>query len=217
MIEPEPASMNPSLLNCADSASQNTNQFNLSGDANDPEVQLAESLSNELNRIASAPFSVYLLLDTTIDPLYGEDKNSQYSEPILDVIGYYSPAPLKFELTKWGIDSDIDLVVIIARNELLNKCNRLLQHGDLILDKHNRLFIITEVYDDANFKYEWINQYVMCKRKASDTTILLGDYNNPSQGPILPQSTEKAAGLPPSPDKSKADIRYDDLYNERIK
>ena len=216
MAQPPNNSANPPLSESGGTDQGANNLFKMYDEENKSEVDLAKAWNQELNRIASAPVTIYLLLDTTIDELYGEDKNSQYSAPIPNVIGHYSPQPIKFELLKWGIDSDIELVIIFTKDELERKIGRMMQHGDLIYDKDKRLFEVTEVYDDANFQFEWVSQYVMCKRKLGDTTILLGDYDNPNEGAARDYPPENAGDLPPSPGKTKEEIRYDDLYDERV-
>ena len=208
---------NPSLANCADSLTGDANPFKLYDQGNSNEVNLLKSLTQELNRITAAPVTVYLMLDTKIDKLYGEDKDTRYSPPIPSVIGHYSPQQIKFTLSLFGIDSDIDTVFYFTRDELTKKLNRLLQHGDLIYNKDKQLFEVTEVTDDTNFNYEWVNQYVLCRRKIGETSLLLGEYDNYqelSNRKDLPP--EHAGDLPPHPDKTKTDIKLDDLYGDRL-
>ena len=193
---------NPSLKNCADSLSGDANTFRLYDEKNKNEVNLLKALSSELNAISSAPVTVYLLLDTTVDNLYGEEKNVQYSAPFEQIVGHYSPSQIKFTLSLFGIDSDIDTVFYFTQDELLGKLGRVLQHGDLLYDKDNRLFEVTEVIDDTNFNYEWISQYVMCRRYQGDKSFLLGDYNNDTELSNREEIAEQEAGdLPPSAEK----------------
>ena len=143
---------------------------------NTNEIDLAKSFNDELTNIASAPVTVYKLLDTQIDPLYGETCNAQYSEPIQNVVGYFTHMPLMFLLQAWGIDSEIDFVIFFTQEELKNKIGRLIQPGDLIYNHENRLFEVLEIHDDTSFRFNWVNQYALCKRKIGDTTELIGDY-----------------------------------------
>ena len=208
---------NPKLADCANTLSGENNPFRMYDESNLNEVNLLKELSQELNKISAAPVTVYLLLDTNIDKLYGEDKNSRYSAPISDVVGHYSPQQIKFTLSMFGIDSDIDTVFYFTRDELMSKLNRLFQHGDLIYNKDQQLFEVTEVTDDTNFKYEWVNQYVLCRRKVGDTSMLLGEYDNPQEISNMKDVPPEAAGdLPPSPSKTNDDIKFDDLYGEKL-
>lgn len=151
-------------------------------EGNKNDIALAKSLQQELNEITSAPSTIYLLLDTTIDPLYGETKNPRYSSAIPNVIGQFSPMSLKFELDKWGVNSDTELLIFFTKSELMNKCGRVLQQGDLIYDYRNFLYEVTEQYEDTNVMYEFINQYVFCRRRLGDAPILSGDYKQPKEG-----------------------------------
>lgn len=146
------------------------------------DAELAKKLQQELNEISSIPVSVYLLLDVKIDNLYGETKNARYGDPI-KVTGHFSPMSLKFELNKWGLDSDLDFLIFFVQDELIGKCGRLLQQGDLLYDCYQRLWEVTEQHEDTNMNYIWINQYVLCKRKLGDTPVLGGtDYQQPAEG-----------------------------------
>jgi len=208
---------NPSLAKCAETLTGDANPFRMYDDANSNEVNLLKAITQELNQITAAPVSVYLLLDTKIDKLYGEDKDTRYSQPILDVVGHYSPQQVKFTLSMFGIDSDIDTVFYFTRDELMSKLGRLMQHGDLIYNSDRQLFEVTEVTDDTNFKYEWVNQYVLCRRKLGETSLLLGEYDNPQEISNMKDLPPESAGdLPPSPAKTKDDIKFDDLYGEKL-
>jgi hypothetical protein len=158
------------------------NPFRMYDPQNPADVNLGKNLQKELNEISSAPCTIYLLQDTEIDPLLGETKSAIYGKPIYNVIGHFSPQSVKFELAKWGIDSDIDMILFFTKDEVISKCGRVLQHGDLILDIYNRLFEITEHYDDTNFNYTWISQYVLCKRHLGDASFLAGEYKNKPEG-----------------------------------
>ena len=151
-------------------------------EGNKDDINLAVSLQQELNQISSAPSTIHLLLDTTIDPLYGETKNPRYSSPIPGVIGHFSPMSLKFELSKFGIDSDTELLVFFTKIELMNKCGRILQQGDLIYDYRQYLYEVTEQYEDTNVLYEFINQYVFCRRRLGDLPMMGGDVKQPKEG-----------------------------------
>lgn len=143
---------------------------------NKSEFNLLEHLQKEMTDITAAPSTIYLLLDTAIDPLYGETSNAKYAEPIPNVNGYYQVHEMIFELQKWGIDSQIEMVIFFPRTELMEKIGRLLQPGDLIYTYENRLFEILDVRDDTNWLYNWVSQYCMCRRKLGDTSALLGGY-----------------------------------------
>jgi len=154
--------------------------FDPEGNKND--ITLAKNLQQELNEISSAPSTIYLLLDVSMDPLYGETKNPRYSSPIPGVIGHFSPMSLKFELDKWGVNSDTELLVFFTKVELMNKCGRILQQGDLIYDYRNYFYEVTEQYEDTNVLYEFINQYVFCRRRLGDLPFMGGQVNQPKEG-----------------------------------
>ena len=180
----------------------NSTKLKLYDPSNIAEKQLLTNLNLELNEITAAPSTIYLLLDTQIDKLYGEDAHTQYSEPIVNVNGYYQVYPLIFELQKWGIDSNIEMVIFFAREELLNKVKRLLQPGDLIYTYENKLFEILDVRDDTNWQYNWFSQYCMCRRKLGDTSSLLGEYETTTNEGALDKNPEErqegtTGGLPP--------------------
>jgi len=175
---------------CLSNLPKQDNPFRLADTPED--VELAKQLQQELNEISSLPVTVYLLIDTTIDNLYGESKNPRYGSPISNVVGHYSPMSLKFELNKWGLDTDTDLVIYFTKDEVINKCGRLIQQGDLIYDtKLQRLFEVTEQNDDTNFNFEFINQYVFCKRKLGDVPTLGGsEYQQPKEGQDVASTEE---------------------------
>jgi hypothetical protein len=177
---------------CLSNYPKTDNPFRMYDPENKADINLAKSLQQELNEISSAPAEVYLLLDTEIDPLLGETKDAIYGPPIT-VIGHYSFQDLKFELAKWGIDSETEFLIFFVKDELLNKCGRLLQQGDLIRDVvRSMLFEVMEQFEDSasSFKFQFINQYVLCKRKIGDTSTLPGEYVNPPEGETH-QETEK--------------------------
>jgi len=184
------AEFQPNPDQCLSNQPKADNPFRLAEDQE--AIALAKQLQQELNEISSLPVTVYLLLDTTIDNLYGEAKNPRYGSPIYGVVGHYSPMSLKFELNKWGLDTDTDLVIYFTKDEVINKCGRILQQGDLIYDtKLQRLFEVTEQNDDTNFNFEFINQYVFCKRRLGDVPLLGGDqYEQPKEGQDIATTEE---------------------------
>jgi len=44
------------------------------------------------------------------------------------------------------------------------------------------LYEVTEQYEDTNVMYEFINQYVFCRRRLGDLPILGGDIQQPHEG-----------------------------------
>ena len=181
MPTPYPAETNPDL--CLTNIPKSENPFRMyDPEGNKNDIALAKSLQQELNQISSAPVTCFLLLDTTIDPLYGETKNPRYSTAIPDVVCSFSPMSLRFELSKFGIESDTELLIFFTKVELLNKCGRILQQGDLIYDYRKFMFEVTEQYEDTNVMYEFINQYVFCRRRLGDLPIMGGEVNQPHEG-----------------------------------
>ena len=181
MSTPYPAETNPE--HCLSNYPGSENPFRMyDPEGNKNDIQLAKDLQQELNQISSAPVTIFLLLDTTIDPLYGETKNPRYSSQIPGVIGSASPMSLRFELDKWGIDSQTELLIFFTKVELMNKCGRILQQGDLVYDYRKFLFEVTEQFEDTSVLYEFINQYVFCRRRLGDLPMMGGEVNQPKEG-----------------------------------
>lgn len=191
-------------INCENSQlnQSSDSSFKIYDPGNTSENELAKSLNNELMNIASAPVTIYKLLETKVDELYGEVSDAKYSDPFTDIAGYFTHQPLMWLLQAWGIDSDIDFVIFFPRDEIIKKIGRLVQPGDLIYNHEKRLFEVLEIHDDSSFKFNWINQYCLCKRKLGDTSALLGDY-------------EKTTNEGHTDADAKEKLYYDPLYNEK--
>jgi len=139
------------------------------------DASLASHYDRELNEIISAPSTVYLLDSKIGDPLYGEDTNPVYGSPYTNVIGFYQPNPVDFELNKWGLDAaGIDMLIMFNKEEIDSKLPREIEPGDLIVDTYNRIFECMYAKNDNNFQFDYITEYVLCKLRLGDLPHLIG-------------------------------------------
>lgn len=139
------------------------------------DAKLASHFNREANEIMSAPSTIFLLLDQKFDDLLGESTDPIYSEALPDIIGWYQPNPVDYQLEKWGLDAaNIDMLIVFNKEEIDEKLSRSPQHGDLILDVHNRLFEVKYIRNDISFHFDYISEYVLCKRFLGDVPKLMG-------------------------------------------
>lgn len=144
--------------------------------------RLASEYDQELNRISSAPSTVYMLDDKEFDTLYGEDVSPQYGPPIENVIGFYQPNPVDYQLNRWGIDSaGIDMLIMFNKVELDDALPREIDVGDLVIDIYNRIYEVTYTKNDHNFRFDFITEYVLCKRRLGDLPSLIGRTSDVSK------------------------------------
>jgi hypothetical protein len=148
---------------------QQESEFRLYTPDDNRDSQLASHYDQELNEIISAPSIVYLLESKVGDTLYGEDVNPVYSPPYTGIIGFYQPNPVDYELSKWGIDAaNIDMLIMFNKEEIDKNLPREIDVGDLVIDIYNRVYECTYAKNDNNFRFDFITEYVLCKRKLGD-------------------------------------------------
>jgi hypothetical protein len=153
---------------------QQNSEFRLYTPEDNRDSRLASAYDRELNEISSAPSTVYLLDDKPFDTLYGEDTSPQFSSAFTGLVGLYQPNPVDFQLNKWGLDAEnIDMLIMFNKEELDDKLPRAIDVGDLIVDVYNRVYEVTFTKNDSNFRFSFITQYVLCKRRLGDLPQLL--------------------------------------------
>jgi len=158
-----------------DSGETVNSEFRLYNPNDNRDTRLASQYDKELNRIISAPSTIYFLDDKPFDTLYGEDTSPQYGPPYSGVIGFYQPNPVDYQLNRWGIDSaGIDMLIMFNKEELNESIPREIDVGDLVVDIYNRIYEVMYTKNDSNFRFEFITQYVLCKRRLGDLPSLIG-------------------------------------------
>lgn len=154
---------------------QENSEFRMWTPNDNRDSRLASAYDRELNEIISAPSTIYMMDDKPFDSLYGEDTDPQFGEPLSNIIGFYQDNPVDYQLNKWGIDSaGIDMLIMFNKEELDDKLPREIDAGDLVIDIHNRIYEVTYTRNDSSFRFEFMTEYVLCKRRVGDLPSLIG-------------------------------------------
>lgn len=125
-------------------------------------------------RFSGLPVSVFRVINTDYDKVWGELRETVYSSPV-EINGFYKPSEVQEELKKWGIDSVAPLVITFVINDVKQKLvGSTIESGDVVRiqapdSKYPQHYSINSVTPTCMYRYKWF--YYKCY-----ATILKADY-----------------------------------------
>ena len=133
-----------------------------------PGFALAERWAEEIINISGAWVTLYLkepLLDNeNVDDVWDEDADPIYQQG-RDMKAWFKVDSLNLEMTRWGIDSPLQITITFPRAVLIKEVGleRLITVGDVIEAPYNApklrgpaRFRVLNAYDDGNWQYRWL-------------------------------------------------------------
>lgn len=150
-----------------------------------PDIAYAERMAEELVNISGALVTVFLkepkgdtaendVWDEDADPLYRAGKKMK---------AYFKPEPSMTELTRWGIDTPIKIILVFSRAVLMKEPGigeRLLLAGDVVEAPYNMptkfdtgplRFRVLNTKQEGNFQYRWLYLHAICELLTGDEAL----------------------------------------------
>lgn len=152
-------------------------------DPTSPDMGFVAGIVNDLFRRSAAPVNVRVRTDNgDINEVIDEDSNPTYWNP-KPFDGFFVPAPMEFELTKWGVDSKNKLEVVFLRSDLFTEYGeRLLRVGDVVDVPYGSvskfqpgLYRVVNAQETGNYRYQWFYVTVQCELLPGDITVVPAD------------------------------------------
>jgi hypothetical protein len=147
------------------------------------DLAMAERLAEEAVNVSGAFVTVYVkepYVDREdIDDVYDEDADPVY-RPGLKLKAWFKTDTLNVELTRFGVDSPLQLTVVFARAVLAKSLGleRLITVGDIIEVPYNNprfrgapRFRVVNAYDSGNMHYRWLYYTTICELIVGDDSL----------------------------------------------
>lgn len=138
-------------------------------DPTSPDMSFVENIVNEMfSRSAIGVFVYPRTRNEDINETNDEDPDPTYWNPV-STKAYFSPQPMEFELTRWGVDSKNQLEPTFLRSNILDLFgDRLLQPGDLIQvpyrslsEQRPKYYRVVNAQESGMYRYQWF--YIKCQ------------------------------------------------------
>lgn len=155
-----------------------------------PDLAYAERLAEEVINISGGWVTLYLkepLVDqNNLDDVWDEDADPIYQQG-RDMKAWFKLDSLNLELTRWGIDSPLQITVVFPRAILIKEVgeDRLITVGDVIEVPYNApklrgpaRFRVLNAYDSGSFHYRWLYYTAVCELLISDTALNVPHRDN---------------------------------------
>lgn len=161
-----------------------------------PDVVLARKLADEIVNVSGAEVNVFVRTDNAdFDSVWDEDPDPTYWNRF-SVKGYFRPAPLETELTKWGIDMRNRTEVVFSHHQIFNLLgDRMLRQGDVIQLPYGaatpaiapKNYRIENATPSGVFRYIWL--YLTCAAE-----LLTADITVRPPGDVMPEEEPLKTG-----------------------
>ena len=155
-----------------------------------PDLAMAERLAEEAINISGAWVTLYLkephLDRDDLDDVWDEDADPIYQQG-RDMKAWFKVDALNIEMTRWGIDSPLQITVVFPRAVLIKEVgqDRLVTVGDVLEVPYNApklrgpaRFRILNAYDSGNFQYRWLYYTAVCELLISDDALNVPHRDN---------------------------------------
>ena len=131
------------------------------------EAELFEDWNSEQTAIGGAPAKFYKLIEGQVVNRYGEIIEKLYEDAIEITAAYEDPNVVR-ELSRWGLDEKIDLVVSLDMKQIKEKLGRMPKNGDQIETWDGKRFTIHNAVHTDSFSYHRHNVTLTCSISSSD-------------------------------------------------
>lgn len=147
------------------------------------DLAMAERLAEEAVNVSGAFVTVYVkepYVDREgVEDVYDEDADPIY-RPGMKLKAWFKTDTLNVELTRYGVDSPLQLTVVFARAVLAKAMGleRLISVGDIIEVPYNNprfrgpaRFRVVNAYDSGNMHYRWLYFTTVCELIVGDNSL----------------------------------------------
>ena len=148
-----------------------------------PDLALAERWAEEVVNISGAWVTLYLkepyLDNDDLEDIWDEDADPIYQQG-RDMKAWFKVDSLNIELTRWGVDSPLQITIVFPRAVLIGEVgqDRLITVGDVLEVPYNApklrgpaRFRVLNAYDSGMFKYRWLYYTAVCELLISDDAL----------------------------------------------
>lgn len=148
-----------------------------------PDYAMAERLAEEAINISGAWVTLYLkepYIDREgLDDVWDEDADPLYQQG-RDLKAWFKVDSLNIELTRWGVDSPLQVTIVFPRAVLAKEVgmDKLLTVGDVIEIPYNApklrgpaRFRVLNAYDTGMYQYRWLYYTAVCELLPADVAL----------------------------------------------
>lgn len=155
-----------------------------------PDLAFAERLAEESINISGAWVTIYLkepyLDHNDLNDVWDEDPDPIYQVG-RDTKAWFKVDSLNIELTRWGVDSPLQITIVFPRAVLAKMVgmDRLLTVGDVIEIPYNApklrgpaRFRVLNAYDTGMYHYRWLYYSAVCELLPADVALNVPHRDN---------------------------------------
>jgi len=148
-----------------------------------PDLAVAERWAEETINVGGAFVTLFQkephIDHEDLDDVWDEDADPLYAQGI-NLKAWFKVDSLNIELTKWGVDSNIQIPITFARAVLAKSVGmeRLITVGDVIEIPFNApklrgpaRFRVLNAYDAGNYHYRWLYYTAVCELLTGDDAV----------------------------------------------